>query len=581
MLPVLSIKDLEVNLSKHITFLCKIYPFLVDEGYHKECIELRPISRDDKKFIKSFNFWRIEDKSLNLYLKFLKSLNGKAVCLYYSGYTMDYSLESKTIDGKVSVKGKINKQNSIYTQILPMDFDNVSREQFEVEIKRLKDIGIETINVFTGHGYQSLILLKEKYHDKDLFKKFTSLMLSKGFSIDPKIVDASRVLRLPYTFNCKEFDKIKFNYENPEALQTNLVSDTELRYDKDYIFDLIENSFDTVFIEPSIIDFKPEILDGDSNSFLQDDKPVKNDFNEFEYKPAGDMYPMLNFDILPDAVQRILTETPENYRDSALMFLVPFFRNRIGLSLDGIIEAMKVWNSNCNPPEDVSFTVDKVKRIYSYDHKGTGAYTADLAKKFGFIEFEEFKLKNKVTIPNILFQKYSVLHKTAVRIYLMMKTFESINNISEWDFETIAKYSKVSTRTVKSYLKLLVEYKLIDKKRGNKKAGISDKYYISQFIDTSKGFVQVNRATLRMMVYDSTIALSDSEIMVFTYIYSMIHGNFKGCCNASQQYIGDNIGLSKTSVSEITDILVSKGWISKKTYTGRDGKSHCNYYLMF
>jgi len=579
MLPILSIKDLEINFSKHIAFLGKIYPFLIDEGYHKECIELRPISREGKKFIKSFNFWRIEDKSLNLYLKFLKSLNGKAVCLYYSGYTMDYSLESKTIDGKISVKGKINKQNSIYTQILPMDFDNVSREQFEVEIKRLKDIGIETINIFTGHGYQSLILLNEISNDKELFKKFTFLMLSKGFSIDPKIIDASRVLRLPYTFNCKEFDKTK--YDSPEAIKTTIVSDTDSRYSIEYIFNLIDSSFDTISVDHSIVDFKPLFIEGDSNILIEEDNSIKNDFGSFEYKSAGDMYPMLNFDLLPVAIQNILKETPENYRDSALMFLVPFFRNRIGLSLDDIIEAMKIWNSNCNPPEEENFTVDKVKRIYSYDHKGTGAYTDDLAKKFGYIDFDEYKLKDKVIIPNVFFQSYSILHKSAIRIYLMMKTFESMNGISEWDFETIAQYSKVTTRTVKTYLKLLVEHKFIDKKRGNKKAGIRDKYYISQFIDISKGFVKINRSTLRMMVYDSTISLSDSEIMVYTYIYSMIHGNTRGVCGASQFYIGKNTGFDNASISVITDMLVKKGWLTKKTYTGKDIKSHCKYYLMF
>lgn len=570
--------ELEYTLSKHISFLGKIYPFLSDDCFHRECIEIRPILRDEKKFAKSFNFWRIDDKTLHLYLKFLNSFNGRAVCLYYSGYTMDYNIESNTIDGKDSVKGKINKQNSIYTQILPMDFDNVDEGQFKSEIKKLNDKGIETINIFTGHGYQSLILLKEKSYDKELFKKFTSLLISKGFSIDPKIIDASRVLRLPYTFNCKEFDKSKYNFDKPEAIKTNVICDTDIRYEIDYIFNIIDTSFNNV-VELPIINFKPIIRANDSDILPEENNVVKNDYSE--YKLARDMYPMLNFDVLPDAVQRILTETPENYRDSALMFLIPFFRNRIGLSLDDIIEAMKIWNSNCNPPEDENFTVDKVKRIYSYDHKGTGAYTADLAKKFGYIEFDEFKLKNKIIISNSFFQSYTELHKTSIRIYFMMKTFEAMNNISEWDFDTIAEYSKVSKVTVKRYLKQLVDLNFIDKKRGNKKLGVSDKYYISQFTDTSKGFTQFNRAKLRMMVYDSSISLSDSEIMIYTYIYSMIHGNPKGVCGASQFYIGKNTGLDYSVVSRITDSLVKKNWIAKKTYTGKDIKSHCKYYLMF
>lgn len=575
--PILNEKQIDINLSKHISFLNKVYPFISEDGFHKECIEIRPISRTSKEFTKSFNFWRIDDKSISLYQNFLKNLNGKQVCVYYSGYTMDYNLNTKTDDGKPAIKGKINKQNSLYTQILPMDFDGITKEQFETEISRLRDIGIETINISTGHGFQSLILLNENSYDKDLYKKFTTLMLSKGFAIDPKIIDASRVLRLPYTFNCKEFDKSKYSIENPKAIQTFIVSDTEKRYDLNHVLNLID-SFNS---ETSKIDFKEDINLNNRRVSPKEESTVISQNETIEFKAIADMYPMLNFDMLPDAIQRMLTETPENYRDSALMFLIPFLRNRIGLSLDGIIEVMKIWNSNCKPPEDTGFTVDKVKRIYNYEYKGTGAYTVDLAKKFGYIEFEEFKLKNKVIVPNSFFDSYSLLHKSAIRIYLMMITFEAMNNIDEWDFETIAEYSKVTTRTVKSYLKQLVESGFVDKKRGNKKKGISDKYYVSKFIDMSKGFVQFNRATLRMMVYDGSIALSDSEIMIYTFIYSMIHGNPRGVCGASQFYIGNNTGLDNASICVITDSLVKKGWITKKTYTGKDIKSHCKYYLMF
>lgn len=584
-IPILEDEHINRYIKEQFSFLRKIHPFLDDDNYHEECIEIRPIARIKNKYFKSLNIWRLDNKGKELYLKFLRKVNGQAVCIYYSGYTMDYKKETFTADGKLSEKGKINKENAIYTQILPMDFDNLSLEQFEDEISRLNNLGIETINIFTGHGFQSLILLNTKVYDKDLYRKFTYLLLSRGFSVDPKIIDPSRILRLPYTFNCKEFDE-RYNTNNPKAIATFILNDTNIRYSPEEVFELIsslkirDESYN-ISLEAFKCPSESVNLFNRPISLLEQNKRLISENNELiEYKNINDLYnDIINFDALPNAVQKMLIETPKGYRNSTLMFLIPFFRNKIGLSFEKIIEIMKIWNKNCSPPQDEDFIVSEVKRIYSYNYKGTGAYTKELAEKFGYIEFEEYKLKDKIIIPNVLFHNYDKLHETAVKIFFMMKLFEERNDIKEWDIELIAKVSKVSEKTVRRYIKQLIDIGLIDKKNGNKRNKEKDKYYISIFWDKSFGFTKFNPYTIESMIYTELDVLIDSEIKVYTYIYFMLNGTDNSKCYASQSYIGKKVGLTRQRVSEITDSLVAKRRLQKKKYIGEDNLPHCIYYL--
>src|SRR5699024_2611320 len=141
-------------------------------------------------------------------------------------------------------KGKINNQNALFTTILAIDFDSMTYEEFEKEKAKLIALDIETIDIFTGHGFQSIILLEHKVYDKNILSDFTKLLESRGFKVDASIVDSARLLRLPYTFNCKALDQKQTEYyskDNPQIYPTVDISWTERRYHIQDIFNKISS----------------------------------------------------------------------------------------------------------------------------------------------------------------------------------------------------------------------------------------------------------------------------------------------------------------------------------------------------
>src|SRR5690606_263298 len=112
------------------------------------------------------------------------------------------------------------------------DFDNISYNDHKKQIERLASAGIKVSTIYTGYGYHDHILLDKPYEDKNLIAFFTKLFLQKGFPVDQEIRDAARIMRLPYTNNCKAFDPTLRNYysPNPKAIPTEIVSISSTRY---------------------------------------------------------------------------------------------------------------------------------------------------------------------------------------------------------------------------------------------------------------------------------------------------------------------------------------------------------------
>ena len=247
--PQLNEKQIKRTVEKQVRFLKAIYPWLENlEEYNDGAMELRPIKRDivnlKKDFKKSYNAWHMGDKDIKELEDFMMNITGKGYCIYYSAYAFDYKLDCYKEDGKKFKKGTVNKQNALFTTILAIDFDGMSYEEFAKEKAKLTALDIETIDIFSGHGFQSIILLEHKVYDKNLLRDFTKLLESRGFKVDSSIVDSARLLRLPYTFNCKGMDPKQSEYydkHNPEIFPTTDINWTEKRYHVQDIFKKISS----------------------------------------------------------------------------------------------------------------------------------------------------------------------------------------------------------------------------------------------------------------------------------------------------------------------------------------------------
>lgn len=570
---LLTDKQIQKQLEKQINFLRVIYPWLTENNYQDGCIELRPIKRDkEAKYVRSFNTWHLEEKDINSLRDFLKLINGQGYCLYYSLFTFDYTKTS----GKQ--KGKINNDNALYTSILGADFDDMTLEEFQAEKKKLLDLGIETIDIFTGHGFQSIILLKEKVYDKEIIKKFTELLISKGFKVDGAITDCARVFRMPYSFNCKSLD-VKNKHFNQGIKPTSDIYWTEKRYHLVDVFkalntlptvikqteELTEIDIKTIKTEPVTIKEKKVQLDK-----IKEIKNIKIENLNSIYKD------LIDVERLPEPIQKMLQGSQSGLRNKVMLFIIPFFRNTLGLNIQTIKAILTVWGSLCIPSLNKEHIEKEVDRIYKYGFKGQqGKYTEELRKAYGYLEFNKFTRQNKILIPNSLFSDFDVISDGAIKIYLSLKLTEQTEGIKEFTQKEIQDISQISRRTFFRNIIDLISMGYVCKKRANRRNGEEYIYYINPYFSSINGFTMLENAVAKLMLSE----LTDGEMKLYSYLCFMI-GSSKNDCWASQKYLSKKIGKTQQGISLVTNKLCDKKYINKKI-VDKDGIKHCIYNLNY
>lgn len=589
--PALTEKQINRVVKKQVRFLKAVYPFLDElETYSEGAMEIRPIKRDmenlKKDFKKSYNAWHMGEKDISELEDFMLNITGKGYCIYYSAYAFDYHLNCLKTDGKKFQKGKINNQNALFTTILAIDFDSMTYEEFEKEKAKLIALDIETIDIFTGHGFQSIILLEHKVYDKNILSDFTKLLESRGFKVDASIVDSARLLRLPYTFNCKALDPKQTEYyskDNPQIYPTVDISWTERRYHIQDIFNKIssmENLKDSYKeIDLDNVNIKNIITEPKETKAITTVKKQRETKEiKIKIENTKEHYPMItDFDALPDPVKLMLSRTKQGLRNPVIMFLVPFFRNTLGYNIQTIKQIMVVWGEHCIPKMSKESVEIDVDRIYKIGFKGSyGKYTEDLRKEFGYLEFSKYTRKNKIVIPNSIFEDFYVISDGAVRIYLAMKLAKSLDGLSELTKEDIQEYADISERTVERNIKDLVNMGYICKRRENRRLGEKYIYYINPYFSTIEGYTMIENSLVRLMLKE----LTDGESKLYIYLCKMI-GSSKNECWSSQKYIAKNIGKTQQGVSLITDKLSEKRYIKKTTLITDENMKVCTYNLNY
>ncbi|MBQ8997208.1 MAG: hypothetical protein IJ086_00780 [Clostridium sp.] len=589
--PELNENQIKKTVNKQVRFLKAIYPWLEElETYSEGAMEIRPIKRDvinlKKDFKKSYNAWHMGEKDIAELEEFMLNITGKGYCIYYSAYAFDYHLDCYKEDGKKFKKGTVNKQNALFTTILPIDFDNMTYEEFAKEKAKLTALGIETIDIYSGHGFQSIILLEHKVYDTNLIGDFTKLLDSRGFKVDLSIVDCARILRLPYSFNCKALDQNQTEYyseDNPMIYPTTDITWTNKRYEVQDIFNRIatmENLKDSYKgINLDEIKIKDIIIKSEAPTVTTVKKQREVKELKIKIENTKSKYPMINsFDALPDPVKKMLTNTPNGLRNQTIMFLVPFFRNTLGLNIQTIKQIMFVWGEHCSPRMSKEAVEIDVDRIYKKGFKGGfGKYTTELKKAYGYLEFNKYTRNNKIVIPNSLFEDFDVICDGAIKIYLAMKLANSLENIEEFTKEDIQKYADISERTVERNIKDLVGLGYICKRKENRRLGDKYIYYINPYFSSIEGYTMLENGIIELLM----MKLTDGELKLYTYMCSMI-GRSKGDCWASQKYLAKKIGKAgQSSISKMTDSMVEKKAINKITEIDDDNVKHCKYNLNY
>jgi predicted transcriptional regulator len=578
--------ELESNVKKQMEFLKLVYPdAATDESFKDGTIELRFLRRtfEGTKNEWSFNAWTLNDTSEKLLLEKMTKMNGLPCCTYYSGYTFNRF----TKDGKKV--NQITKQVSLYTSILPMDFDGITESEFLDQKRQFAKLGIETVDIFSGHGYQSIILLNEKSYDKELFAKFTDLLLQKGFPVDSKIRDSARILRLPYTFNCKAFLKRDKYYDsvNPEAIPTFVYKKTTKRYSLERVFEKLNSLPDVKpmavkqgleSIAPTLsAEESPAVEAGEKKLVLeQNDKPTIEIKSKDYYRK---MYKHLNFDILPSAIQFILMGTPSGIGNDTLLFLVPYLKNTIGLSIGEQIETLQTWGGFCSPVWTKEEIAHEVKRLNKYNFLAKyGKYTNEMEDYYGELVFEEWKIEDEIIIPNDVLDKYvREISDGSFRLYLALKLLQHEEVKSNFTNEEIYEKAGVSLRTFERNIGDLIKSGLVTKKRQNRKdKGEKYTYYVNPFLSIVNGFVRIKASLVELLLLKD---ISDAQVTFYIYMKRLVGSN-EGKYNISQQNLAQKLGKnSQTTISKLTDDLHAKKLIRKETNKIGNVK-HSTYILL-
>lgn len=567
--------------NKHLNFLAFLYPFLKESSYHREVVEIRPIGRDKEKapYIESFNVFRIDEDTISRYIKFLEKINGKPYCLYYSSHCFD---NKKDIEGKK--RTKINNENALATSVLAMDFDNISIKDFHQIKEKFDELGISTLDIFSGHGVQSLIVLNELCFDTTLLKRWTTLLLRKGIKTDGALIDAARVLRMPNSFNYKAFDKSSkyFVYgKEPEGIFTSIINKPCYKYPVEFVFKKIMELPDVLYplkdedikileenkkMTKKLVDFREEKA--------KKEKALIEVSTENKEEVANAYVGLVKVQKLPLPIIKMLNSTPEGIRNKTMFFLVPYLKNSIGYEKQELIEIMKIWGQRCKPRLNEGTIIQETNRLLRYDMKAKfGKYDDELAHKFGYLDFK-LERKNKIKIQKQITNNVRDISDTAFKIYLALMNYKSLNpKITNFTAENICEIASISSRTFyRNILDLVTNGIFIKKAKIDKKKREKYSYYINPYISDYGGFTLLERATIKIMLQE----LNDPEIKLYTVMCSMLYK--KSNVWAGQKYLAERLGKKQCTISKIIKGLADKKFITIKQ--SKNGIMINNIYVL-
>ena len=600
--PTLTAKNLKRQYEEQADFLRLIYN--LDEKGQDGAFELRPIKRDkfDKTYIKSKHFWSLEESDEKYLRTYLDNLNGHGFCSYYSTYSFDYNMQveksrettvdidlNEVVKIKHYTKGVINNTNALYTQILPLDIDDVTYDQY-LEYKNIFiDLGIETVDVWSGHGVQMLVLLDEKLYNKEIYKHWTTLLISKGIPVDNKIVDPARVLRLPASFNCKALDtyenkdgqrKLKFPELKTIIRNVFLLSKTNKRYNYLDAFSKIRSLPDVVNSEDiSKLEKEEQVARQRNLTQTTSIKPQKEvlDFNrtakELDTEALNTLvrdYSMLPIDELPLAIQNMLQGAPQGLRSRSVLFLAPFLQNYFKLDKKIITEVIQIFEGKCRPATR-HFTVGDISRFLAHKPK----YTSDLCSQFGYIDFQKIVVVNvdKMKISRHFFYYYNQLSDGAVNLYLKMKLHQEDTKKLSFTVEDIETYLGIKKRTFFKYVTELISLDFINKKRANKKDNGAYIYSLNMFKQSN--YITFNKSLLKLLLNET----NNGEMKLYTYLKFLSHDENSNTCTMMQTLLGVKINKSQSTIVALINSLDKKTFVKKITI-GKGINTTCIYKLL-
>lgn len=560
-------------------------------NFDSVAIEIRALRRDQNKACyRNFKLYRFADTELERLYKFLLELNSKEIpyCLYYSVYAYDNNQLAVTKDGKKSAvwNNKAALNNVVGTQIIVTDFDDITEDEFLLERLKLAQLGLETLDIFTGHGFQSIILLDKMTEDKTLVKKVTNLMLNKGFRIDSKIKDSARIMRLPYTYNCKELSKK--DIENPSVIKTFIYSETEKRYNLEYVLERLEGLESVTESQKTIEEIEiKEIEEKVKTEVITENKvrnviQLKDSLEDLTYNKErlAELYTMLDIESLPEPILKMLEGFRMGYANSMLLFLTMYLKEQ-GYPKSTIAEAMLILASqdrfNYAWSKDVVKT--EVSRFYYSNYDWRSIFTTEL-QSFGYVEYNLID-KSILTINNYVFKNLNEISLSSFYIYLKLLLKQDMTGQKIFTVDEMCEVVGYKRRAIFKHLDDLVKVGLIDKKRMNRRQGEEYKYYLSIFTVDNIGFTKISKGSIKLLLNMVDFKqLNQTQLAICMYFKYICYGG-KTEANISQESLGNALGLNRTTITKAFKGIESEELIYREKEDISDFKFKYNYTIHY
>lgn len=538
------------NTNGIIDFLCKTHPEL-KKSQHYLCTEIRAIARDGSKKVSVLPIWNIASDELRI-KKFFQNLadEDRPYCIYYSVGAFHF------IKGKYKYT-KMSGDSYLSTRILAVDFDGISEDEYKVYLSKIKDMGLKPISVSSGHGFQMIFNLERANAEPKILRKLCLRMQGSGFPVDMKACCTSQLMRLPYTYNCKEFDAELKNYYNPidpKRPPVFIYEDSDEKYDCDKIINLFPE------VDNEEEKLKKAAKKPRRNGTVNE-KNIDRSFAVPEnngYRHYSDIISEEEYDALHTPIKAILTNCCEGYRNISLLYLTHYLESICGFEEKTAMNIINRWATviNYDGYYDVTDEYERMKK-YSPNILNT-KYDYEMAQKFG--NLPKFVLLHKrngnIILPNGFFSKYKNLSAKVVKTYFSILYF--CNSKNTFSFDELFEYTGISKATLYRHIEELKNAEMLDTFGKNRYILVvpQDNKY--------KGYTVIPGKMLKKALFSSENTLSASELKVYIHLLHRLGQN--SCFWDSQTTIGKSLDMSQSRISEITTELAKKGYIYKHCF---------------
>ena len=618
-------EELDELADKQLEFLELVFPFL-PYRYSDEylVLETRALKRTDGRggTYLSFNSHNVATMK-EYYKKYLEKCNKARTqnCQYYVFSALDkkavpedkYSIETPKNSRAIYTMAKAD--NVRMTQILALDFDNLTKEEFVEYYYRMREAGLEPNVIFSGNGYQCIFLLDEETRDLGLLERFCTLAGLSGYKVDLTVISKTQLLRMPYSYNSKLYDPKKNKGVEPHVIKTEWLVKSYVRYDVNDLFLKISGGLtdaDGYYDFLHSIDLKDERelkqrLLGKEVKKKKEKEPKKEAKKETKKKETKakkqrktaevgvvdvnihDIYNNIDLTEFSIGVCNLLKGPIEGYANISLKFLTAFLKAQ-GYSLEDVIEVALNWAELDTfnwKWDDSDFVESEVIRFYNKGYKVAKADVAVLSEVYGAIELvnnDLYSIKDKVVFDNKTFRELKEITPTGFLLLCVMKAEALQANVKEFKESELARLSYKTEKTIRNNIDSLVElgFLTVEERKTDGKGRPSKVYVLQDVAIAEVQYTKMDVSKIKMLLFmtvnmDKERRISDRAFMLAIYLRYRAFGT-KRSCYMKQENIAEEMGVTRTAINKAMTELENAKVIRKiehDVYTTKE------YVLMY